>query len=237
MLLNRVNRTNLAQGRAIASKLLVEDRVQAVLLGSVMDESPVIEAFGRVAGVILAAGGSSRLAPMKQLIEWRGEPLVSHAVRAALAGGLSPIGVVVGASAEDVERALSAFPVRIIQNAAWRSGQSSSVRAGLSALGEGVEAVVYLLADMPFVSGPLVETLVQRHRETLSAIVAPWADGRWANPVLFDRVTFPDLQRVSGDRGGKPLFERFPTLRVPWDSSSLFDVDSPEDLDRLQSIH
>ena len=224
----------LACGASIASALLTSPRIQAAVLAASAQDPPVRHVFGRVAGVILAAGGSRRLGRSKQLAIWKGKPLVSYAVQAALKGGLSPIVVVLGAESAAVRRALENEDVAFVQNSGWASGQSSSLRAGLAAVREKAEAVMFLLSDMPLVTAELVRALVTEHGRTLAPIVAPRAAGRRANPVLFDRVTYPALDGVTGDRGGRSLFGRFRTLGIQWDSSALGDVDTPEDLEELR---
>lgn len=221
-------------GLSVAEQLLASSRLKAVVLANVAHDPPVQLVLSRIAGVILAAGESRRLEQPKQLVEWKGRPLVWHAVQAALKAGLQPVVVVVGAKAEAVVQALKGEPVNIVHNPEWTSGQSSSLKRGLAAVEDKVEAVVVLLSDMPFVNAELVRALIQEHRRTLSPLVAPYAGGRRANPVLFDRATFSALRSVEGDRGGRTLFQQFPVALVAWDESILYDVDTPDDLDRLK---
>ncbi len=234
VLLNKTTGIAIEPGRQVAQTLLKNARIRAVVLASVMEEDPVMEAHGHVAGVILAAGGSSRLGEPKQMIQWRDHPLIWHAVRAA--EGLDRVTVVIGEQAKELRRALKKEPVELVENADWETGQSSSVRIGLEAVSEGSEAVVFLLADMPFVGPELISALVQRYRQTLAPLVATWAGGRRANPVLFDRVTYPDLQALKGDQGGRSLFRRFEREFVEWDDAVLLDVDTPADLERLRKM-
>ncbi len=236
VLLNKAEGSAMEPGRQIAQALLETGRIQSVALASVLEENPVREVRGRVAGVVLAAGGSSRLGEPKQLIQWRGHPLVWHAVRAAVEGGLDPIVVVVGEAADGLRQVLAGEEIDIIENPEWRAGQSGSVRLGLEAASEGTEGVVFLLADLPFVGPDLVSALIGRHRQTLAPLVATWAGGRRANPVLFDRKTYSDLQSLIGDQGGRAIFRRFEPEFVEWDDSILLDVDTPEDLERLRQL-
>jgi molybdenum cofactor cytidylyltransferase len=234
VLLNKAEgRGRVADGEEVARALLSSGRVASVLLGAVVKEDPVLESVGRVAGVVLAAGASRRLGVAKQTLAWQGRPLVWHAARAALEAGLSPVVVVTGAAAAEVRPALAEEPVRLVENAEWQSGQASSVRAGLAAVRGETEAVVFLLADTPFVDAPLVRALVAEHCRSLAPIVAPRVADRWANPVLFDRVAYPDLAQLEGDQGGRVLFDRFGVKGIEWDPAVLFDVDTPEDLRRL----
>ena len=234
VLLNKAGDALAEPGGQVAQRLLKNPRIQSVVLASVTEDDPVLEAHGRVAGIILAAGGSSRLGEPKQVIQWRGHTLIWHAVRAA--DGLDPVAVVIGEAAGELRRALKKEPVEIIVNADWEAGQSSSVRIGLEAIPPEAEAVVFLLADMPFVTQELVSALVQRYHQTLAPLVATWAGGRRANPVLFDRETFSDLRELKGDQGGRAIFRRFEREFVEWDDPVLLDVDTPEDLERLKSM-
>lgn len=233
-----------AQAQSLAARLL--GPYQAVLAAALaphtiqdemdqMSESTgVLAAYEKVAGIVLAAGASSRMRQAKQTLPWRGEALVRHVARLALEGGLSPVIVVTGYAAQDVGAALAGLPVILAANPEWESGQSASVKAGLRALSSRSGAAVFLLADQPQVSPALVRSLVERHAITLAPIIAPLIDGRRANPVLFDCQTFPDLLSLEGDTGGRALFSRYPVHWIPWhDPRAALDVDTPEDYQRL----
>jgi molybdenum cofactor cytidylyltransferase len=148
----------------------------------------------------------------------------------ALAAGLSPVIVVTGAFHEGVSQAVADLPVTVIQNPEWETGQSSSVRAGLVGLPAETGSALFLLVDQPQVPVELMRSLVALHAETLIPIVAPRVDQRRANPVLFDRLTFPDLMGIQGDVGGRVLFSRYPVSWLDWeDENLLLDIDTEED--------
>jgi molybdenum cofactor cytidylyltransferase len=206
----------LAAARRIAALALAKPppRYRAVLIGSAQAVDPVSEAHGRVAAVVLAAGGSSRLGgdEAKQLLPWQpGGTLAGHAVDIALgAATLSQVVVVTGYRADEVQAALADHPVRCVFNPDWQAGQSSSLAAGLSALEPDVAAVVFVLADQPAVPAETVDQLVMRHRQTLAPVVAPiYQGGQRGNPVLFDRRTFPGLLTLQGDTGGRSLIQHY----------------------------
>ena len=159
-----------------------------------------------VAGILLAAGGATRIGRPKQLLTWDGESFVRRVALTALEAGLSPLIVVTGAWGEEVGKALDDLPVRIANNPDWETGQGSSVRTGVQALPAACGAALFLLADQPQIPSTLVDALLAEHARTLSPIVAPLVDGRRGNPVCFDRVTFPELLALTGDTGGRALF-------------------------------
>ena len=224
------------QSPAGSTRTLRPARSKAVLACHLAGEEPVRAVWGRIAAVVLAAGGSSRLEQPKPLLRFRGRPLVLYSVEAALAAGLDPVTVVVGHASEEVRRALDISPVRVVENQDWAAGQSSSVRLGLEDVEPGIEAVVFFLADMPFVSAATVRRLIERQRTRLSAIVAPASSGHRGNPVLFDRSVFPGLRSLKGDTGGRVLFDRFSVDEIACDESELMDVDTPGDVERLWTM-
>jgi molybdenum cofactor cytidylyltransferase len=125
-----------------------------------------------------------------------------------LAAGLAPVVVVTGAHAAAVERELRSMPVRIVRNEAYRAGQSTSVRAGISALPPETEAVVMLLVDMPAVDEEVVRALIAAWQATGAPLVRPTFDGRPGNPVLFAARLFPEMLALEGDEGGRPILQR-----------------------------
>ncbi len=81
----------------------------------------------------------------------------------------------------------------------------------------------------------LIRKLVETHRQTLPAIVAPLVDDRRGNPVLFDRETFADLRQVKGDQGGRAIFAKYAVEWLPWmDPAVSLDIDTPQDYQQLQ---
>jgi 4-nitrophenyl phosphatase len=193
--------------------------------------------FKRVAGIILAAGASTRFGRPKQLLDWGGVPLLGHAAGEALAAGLAPVIVVLGSQAEAVREALGEWPVHAVMNWRWGEGLSTSVQVGLMALPPQAEAAILVQCDQPLLTADLLRTLVARFEETGAAIVHPTHAGRRGTPTMFARRLFPELAAVSGDQGGRALIARHAgevaTVEVS-DPDLLADVDTPADFERLR---
>jgi len=228
-----------AKGARIARELKsVYDRV---LIGSLHEPGqtgPIFSVHTDTAGVILAAGGSSRLGRPKQLLAWEGKPFVVHVVQNALAAGLKPLVVVTGADHPQIASALAGFQVKLVHNENWTDGQSTSMRTGLAALPEGIDSVLFMLSDQPQIPPTLIHQLIEAYSENRKAITAPLAGGKRGNPVLFARETFSALSAVSGDKGGRAVFDQFDVDWLPWvDDRILLDVDTQADLERLKSAY
>ncbi len=255
-LLNQADTPGLqAQGKLLAEKLL--GAFDAVIVASL--KSQVVHAVHEpIAGIVLAAGGASRFGRPKQLLDWRGQPFVRAVAQTALAASLSPVVVVTGAYAEQVEAAVKDLPVTIVRNEEWESGQAGSLQTGVGPLlpppafghlpqirrtavefgggreGAWVGGGIFLLADQPQVTVEVIRALVEHHAQTLHPVIAPYVFERRANPVLFDRVTFAALMQLTGDQGGRGVFSQFSPRYLNWyDKRLLLDVDTPEDYQRL----
>jgi molybdenum cofactor cytidylyltransferase len=209
------------------------DNFDSVIVGSLQHSN--FQTFERCAGIILAAGESTRFGSPKQLLDWKGKSFVRQVAETALQAGLWPVVVVTGFHSSEVESTLSGLPVIIIHNPNFQQGQSTSIRTGLSALPHSIGSAIFLLADQPQIPVDVIRALVESHTNKMQAIVAPLVlDNRRANPVLFDRAAFPDLTQLTGDIGGRAIFSKYKVEYIPWhDDILLLDVDNPEDYQRL----
>lgn len=211
------------------------DGAQQSLAVTRVNQPAIHAVYERIAGIVLAAGGSSRFGGnAKQLLDWEGVPLVRKVVGTALQAHLDPVIVVTGARSEEVEQAVAGLGVIIVRNDGWVQGQSSSVRAGLAACPAEIGGALFLLVDQPQIPFTLLQSLVEAHYRSRAPIVAPQIAGARGNPVLFDRDTFLDFESLEGDIGGRVLFSRYPVEWVLWhDPRMLLDIDSLDDYRRL----
>lgn len=184
----------------------------------------------RVAAVVLAAGGSTRIGRPKVLLELGGEPLVRRIVQTAAAADLAPIIVVAGDDLASVTAALAGLDARTVENAAWRSGLSSSIRAGIDALPPWVRAAVLLLADQPFVTSEHLRDLVRAYGTGSDPVATRYGEGRGV-PALFGSQWFGDLRSIEGDRGAKGILDRSGAAMVG-DGAPPVDIDTDEDYER-----
>src|SRR5713101_5247929 len=105
-------------------------------------KTPGSELVAPVAGLVLAAGLSTRMGRNKQLLQLRGETMVARAARTAHEGGLSPVVVVLGHQADLVRAAVAHLPVLTVENPSPERGMASSVREGIAALAEHAPAAL-----------------------------------------------------------------------------------------------
>ncbi|HJR00985.1 MAG TPA: nucleotidyltransferase family protein [Methylomirabilota bacterium] len=190
-----------------------------------------------IAAVVLAAGLSRRMGQAKLLMKVSGKAIIRYVVESVLAGGVDSVWVVTGPDVEPIEAALNGLEVQIAVNLAPEEGQAGSVRAGIAALPPSVEAVLIALGDQPLLAPSIIPALLAARRASPKLIVAPrYRDGQ-GNPVLFKREMFPELLRLTGDQGARPIIQTEPA-RVEWVDLDLPmppDVDTPDDYEKIRA--
>jgi len=189
---------------------------------------------GRIAGVVLAAGTSSRLGANKLLLRLDSEPLVRRVARLAIEARLSPVIVVLGHEAERVAAALAGLTVETIVNPVYRAGMHGSIQAGIGRVPGDCAAAVMLLGDMPLVTAAMIEALIERFRRGTEPLALSLYGQVQAPPTLYARSLFPALA-ASGAGGGREvvLAHRSEAAEIRWAEALLADVDRPEDAARL----
>jgi molybdenum cofactor cytidylyltransferase len=193
---------------------------------------------GSVAGVVLAAGTSTRMGQNKLFMELEGESLVRRIVGRVSRAGVDPLIVVLGHEAERVQRALEGIRYQPVLNADYERGVNSSLRAGIRAASEAAaRAAVVVLADMPFVTTAMIATLVEKYRRSEAPLVVSDYDGVNAPPMLYDRSLFTELAASEGQGCGKHVVKRHrhEAETASWPAEALTDLDAPEDYERVKA--
>jgi molybdenum cofactor cytidylyltransferase len=190
-----------------------------------------------VCAIVLAAGMSSRMGKVKQLLRLDGTLLLDIALDHLRASEVDEIVVVLGFEAETIRREARLAGTRVVLNEAYRDGMATSLAAGLAAAGPQVDAALIVLADQPFVQPSTINRLIAQYCERKPQIAVPVFNGFRGNPVLLDRSVFPELLQLSGDIGCRAIFGSHAQniLKVPVDDAGvLVDVDTMEDFERAQ---
>jgi CTP:molybdopterin cytidylyltransferase MocA len=187
----------------------------------------------RVAGIVLAAGESRRLGRPKQLVPYRGQPLLRALTSQVCASRCDRVGVVVGGGDPAIEACLERLSVQVVANPDWAEGMASSIRRGVAwAAGEGCDRVILLVCDQPALCTAHVDALLDAWQPG-THVVASRYGGALGVPALFARPMFGVLLGLQGASGAKAVIraERDP-VAIDWPDGA-FDVDTPDDAARL----
>ena len=195
----------------------------------------------RIAGIVLAAGRSARLGRPKQLLPYRGHPLLHWAVAALAASAVDCVIVVLGHEAERVQREVDLGGARVVLNDRYAEGLSTSLQAGLAALADDpgaesvIEAAILAVGDQPLLGPQSIDALIAAHGVTGAPIVAADYGDHRGTPLLLHRSVWPLAQRISGDQGARALLRghayEIATVAVPPQAGA--DVDTWDDYARL----
>jgi molybdenum cofactor cytidylyltransferase len=190
-----------------------------------------------IAGLILAAGESSRMGQDKALLTYRGRTFLETVVATLREAGVERVAVVLGHHAEEIQRGVKLENVEVVINPEYRRGQTSSFQAGLRALDSpDLEAIVLCLVDHPLVSVDTVRALAATFRQTGAQVVIPTFQNRRGHPVVIARALFNELLRISPDEGANTVVRKYrdtTQLVEVNDQGILLDVDNSEAYRRL----
>lgn len=195
----------------------------------------------KIGAIILAAGLSRRMGKPKLLLPFLNLPLIHFPVALTVAQKFHPIIIVGGKYTRQLQLELNEYKdqVAIIYNSGYEKGMSTSLKVGMNALEDNIDATFIFLGDQPFVSNDVVEKIIQVYKDNKNKgikIVRPRYANHPGHPILFDKSLFSDFQTLSGDEGGKSIiqanYEKL--IYVDFESTkSNFDVDTPDDYDNL----
>jgi len=196
-----------------------------------------VERRDSVAGVVLAAGTSSRMGRNKMLLEVGGRTLLWRAVTTAVEAGLDPVLVVLGHESERARAEVQSLSCTVVLNPDYREGIHSSVRAGIRAVPDDCDGAAVLLADMPLVDAEMIRTLLRRYREGTAPLVVSSYGEVDAPPIVYDRALFAELRVLEGEGCGKRVVKRHTdeAERVRWPPAALTDLDVPADLEAVEA--
>jgi molybdenum cofactor cytidylyltransferase len=192
------------------------------------------------AGIILAAGMSTRFGRLKQIQAIDGKPLLEWAIDACLGSNLERIFLVLGFRRQEILRVL-ASKIRhprldVIFNTHYRNGQSTSLHAGINAVKDSFPSAMFVLGDQPLIDAPTLDFLLERFWSSRKSICAPFFNNKRGNPVIFSNEYYTEIAGIEGDVGARRIIEDNPgqVLSVPLRRLSFFyDVDTQEDVKNI----
>ena len=190
-----------------------------------------------ISGLILAAGESRRMGTPKATLAYGGRTFLETIVEKLREGGLEKILVVLGHQANEIRQQVEINPARVVINPNYRSGQTSSLQAGLRALAaDDPEAVLLCLVDHPAISTETVRMIASAFRESGAPVVIPTYRGRRGHPVLIGRQLFEEILALTAGAGADSVVRKYRSVTrfvEVEDEGVIIDVDDSDVYRRL----
>ncbi len=186
-----------------------------------------------LSGIILAAGESSRMkGKIKALLYIDGVTFIEKIVKDMLDSQIDEIFVVLGAYYNEIAKYISPYPVEILRNDDWQSGQLSSLRVALRNLSPDSEGMIFTLVDHPLVRVSTYVKLKERWMGSRDKIVLPLYNGRKGHPTIFPSSLYNELLYGQLPNGARDILYKHRDLidYVPVDDIGVVrDIDTEED--------
>jgi molybdenum cofactor cytidylyltransferase len=183
-----------------------------------------------IAGIILAAGASSRMGTPKALLDYRGESFLNRLIR-VLGTVCDPVIVVLGYHGEAI-RAHAKGRVRFVVNPDPSRGQLSSLQAGLAEVPDEAEGFLFMPVDCPAADAETVRLIAGRFDSLEQPLlVIPRHEGQRGHPVCARRDLIPELLALPSDGQAKQVIRRHADRTLYLDTTDagvLSDIDDPE---------
>jgi molybdenum cofactor cytidylyltransferase len=186
--------------------------------------------------IVLAAGMSRRMeGPNKLLLPFDGKTLLEATLSNLLAAAIGQIVVVIGHEGNLIRPLLRDPSLRIVENAAYKSGMTTSIQTGVQAAEDEKEGFIICLSDMPLITPEqyrLLAAAFKANKQTDKyTIVQPVFRGERGNPVIFSAEYRAAILQSDYPEGCKPIVQAHRGhvigLEMP-DDAILLDADTPE---------
>jgi molybdenum cofactor cytidylyltransferase len=191
----------------------------------------------KMAAIVLAAGKSKRMGRNKLLLEVSGRSILDRILDTIDRSLVNEVIVVLGHQPETIKPIAEAHRATIIHNENYENGMTSSFQTGLHLV--TADSAFLMLGDQLGLTSELLEkmaAMMETNPDVL--IVSPLYRGKRGHPVLFKRILFPDILRLTRKETIRDIVLRYDDRHrfVEGDAWCVLDIDTPEDFQTAQQI-
>ena len=183
--------------------------------------------------LILAAGSSSRMGSIKQLLSINGKTLLQHTLYLSTKIKSTRTLCVLGAHAEEIMQKVDGKNVEFIINKNHKLGLSASIISGIEYLQKEkipFDGLFILLADQPAIKEDYYDEMMRLFDEKRMKIIASNYGNTLGVPAIFPAIFTNDLLQITGDKGAKEFLQKNKRRTLsPQTLVNLLDIDTPKD--------
>jgi molybdenum cofactor cytidylyltransferase len=194
-----------------------------------------------IAGVILAAGSSSRMGVAnKLLMKYKSHSVIEEVIKHMAESMLDEIVIITGYESDIIDKRIKLYrsdKVTTIYNPDYQKGRAESIKKAVRYFDKCADALLFMVADKPGVDSALINRAIleyKKHQPRLLYVETP--DGR-GHPIIFSSRLFGELLMLEGDRVGDNLIAKYTNdTFVLVDDAVQIDINNEEDYRRLLEI-
>ena len=195
----------------------------------------------KVGVLILAAGNSSRMGSVKQLLPWENTTMMEHVVHQAELSNADGVLVVLGANFDLIKGKMNFRKADFIENKNWRLGLGTSISCGLRyALLKwgGLDGLLVMLADQPLIDTSYLNLMMDKFETSKKGIIATKYKSRVGVPAIFSFRYFQELAELQDDFGAKNIIAKFKDDIFEMEGQGKTeDIDTLEDYKRVKNFN
>ncbi len=197
--------------------------------------------MGSVGTILLAAGASTRMGTVKQLLPWKNSMLLEHAIAQLQQSKIDSLVVVLGANEKLIREKIGFDDVDLVVNSNWEKGMATSIEAGLRFLltkNPEIQSALIALSDQPLLDFNYYNKLINNNIESKNKIVCSAYADQFGVPAIFDRDYFDDLLNLEGSIGARALLRGGSVKVVAENAGELaVDLDTKESYNRIYELY
>ena len=186
-----------------------------------------------IAFLILAAGESSRMGAIKQLLPLNNTTLLENSLKVAKSSKAVQVCCVLGANLEMIKNQLTIENIEFIINSNYENGLGSSIACGVKFIEkeiQNIDKILIMLGDQPEVDSKILNSIIDLSLKNPHKIVATSYQENLGVPAIFPKTYFLELKKLNKDFGAKKIIRKFSSDVISFNTSkSLVDIDTPED--------
>ena len=187
-----------------------------------------------ISAIILAAGEGKRIGTTKALLNWGNENLINYQINSLSHKSITEKIVVVGAESEKVKKVILRNEIKIAENNDYLSGKTSSIKKGISYIGNDQNDILLIAVDQPRTED-LINKVVNFHitNPLDKKISMPYKEGHGGHPIIFSNLFLNDLSKIKEESFGiREIIKYNPESIIKFkttDVSSNIDINTSED--------
>jgi len=186
--------------------------------------------MAKIAILILAAGNSSRMGTVKQLLPYKQTTLLGWSIKQAQKSKACDIYCVLGANTEIIKKQIDNSSIKIIINPNYKDGLSTSIVFGVNYLmDKKIDSVLIILADQPNINSNYLNEMIITSGVNPEKIIASNYENKIGVPAIFPKHYFNQLLNLKGDKGAKKLLNKQSSEVIKMKPFNLIDIDTKKD--------